>query len=322
MQSSEYKLLLTRGILFLMVFILIDQSLGRLTKGLFLYQKTGKYARITHTLTTDSSQILIMGSSHANRHFVPSIFQSNLNTTCYNAGVQGQGLIFQTALQKMIFKRRQPQLLIMNLDEGWLFESEESYERLADLHPYFWEYKTELEPILSLNERFIVFKLLFQSYQTNSTIVHIINYFLKPQPDENGYRPLTQEMSPPAIDQISLPNQEALSVPIPTIDTNFVNMFKEFISNAKEKNVPIVFTISPRLYPINITTSNASLNMMKKLASESNIKIFDFSGDVSFIGKYHLFSDPGHLNHQGASLFSQMLTDSLKTHHSFFTYHP
>ena len=312
MIKSEFKVLFSKSLGFLFVFFLIDLSLGFIAKEIFFSQKTGKYARLTHSIQLDSSEVLIMGSSHANRHYVPDILEKELNMTCYNAGVQGQRIIFHTALQKMILKRHKPKFIILNIDESWLFESVEAYERLADLHPYYWDFKAELDPILSLHSDFHTLKLLFRSYQTNSTIVHVLKYYFLPQKDYKGYRPLNQQMKRPLSQKKELINSEMAKEEIQKIDTSFVNIFEEFINNAKINNVNLIFTISPHLYQANGLKVNKSLELMKSMAFEHRIPLFDFSDDRTFIEQYHLFNDPGHLNNDSAILFTKLLADTIK----------
>jgi len=309
-EKSEFKRLLKRSVLFLLVFFLIDFSFGYVAKKIFFSQETGKYARLTHSIQKVSSEILIMGSSHANRHYVPDILEKELNMTSYNAGVQGQQIIFHTALQRMILKRHNPKLIILNIDESWMYESPESYERLADLYPYYWDYKTELEPILSLNSDFINFKLLFRSFQTNSTIVHAVKYFFQPQKDFKGYRPLHQQMKKPLSEVKNTNNSKTEKEKV--IDRSFVNMFEEFIKNAEAHDVNLIFTLSPHLYNDNRLKSDKSLKLMKSIAFEHDIPLIDFSDDRTFIEQYHLFNDPNHLNNDGAIIFTELLTDSLK----------
>ncbi|MGH1364546.1 MAG: hypothetical protein ACRBF0_13380 [Calditrichia bacterium] len=311
-EKSEFKTLFIKSFQFLLIFILIELSLGFIAKEIFFSQKTGKYARLTHSIKTDRSELLIMGSSRANRHYVPDILEKELKMTCYNAGVQGQYLIFHTALQKMILKRHKPKHIILNIDEGWLYESEESYKRLADLQPYYSDFETELKPILTLDSKFNTYKLLFSSYQTNSTLAHSVKYFFLPQQDYKGYRPLFIKMKKPLPRKTKPINSQMIKEDIQKIDTTFVRMFEEFINNAKTNNVNLIFTISPHLKQANALKVNKSLDLMKSMAVEQGIPLIDFSDDKTFIEQYHLFYDPLHLNNDGATIFSKLLADTLK----------
>jgi hypothetical protein len=310
-EIQEFKTLLFKSIRFIIVFIILDVALGFIAKEVFFSQETGKYSRMTYSIEKDSSDILVMGSSHANRHYVPEVIEKQLGMSCYNAGVLGQKMIFHAALQKMILKNHKPKYIILNIDKDWMYEAEDAYERIADLHPYYNDYKTELEPIFSLNSKFTSLKLMLNSYQTNSTIVHAIKYFVKPQQDFNGYVPLNKKMSKPQTSEVSEANTKREEVK--TIDPNFVSLFKDFIANAKEHEVQLIFAISPRVKPIEGMKDNSSLKTMTAIADENNIPLIDFTYEPVFIEQYELFNDSSHLNHDGAIIFSKLLSDKIKS---------
>ncbi len=309
--NKEFKTLFLRAMGFLLFLVLFDLTIGFFTKKIFFSQETGKYARLTKSIYDDSSEILIMGSSHANRHYIPEVFEEKLNMTCYNAGVQGQRIIFHSALLKMILKNHQPEVVILNIDEPWMYQSTEAYETLADLHPYYWDYKTELDPILSLNSKYPAIKLLSTAYQTNSTLVHAIKYYLQPQEDFKGYRPLFGKVKKPnsAKNTTEVKSESSESR---KIDENFVRLFEEFISDAQAQDVELIVVVSPHLYPDETFNHSRSLKIMKSATAENQIPLFDFSNDNTFIEQYHLFNDPGHLNRKGALLFSKIMADTLK----------
>lgn len=302
MVNPQYILTAKKFLKFLVIVFLIDFSLGSIAKILFFKQETGKYARITYSVDRASEDILIFGSSHANRHYIPEIFERELDLTCYNAGVQGQKLIFQTALQEMILSRTTPELLVLNIDPNWLYQSGEAYDRLSDFNPYYWEYRDILKPVLSLNSMFLDLKLLFKSYQTNSTIIHMLRYFVAPQKDYQGYRPLYGQVE----NTDNEPQPEEGSV-----DPNFVTALQQFITNAREKNIKVLFLISPTIHHIDYS-DNESMNMIKEIASAENVPMYNFIDDPFFQGKPRFFNDPIHLNDEGARLYSEKIAALIK----------
>jgi len=305
--NIEFKKFFKKTILFLLLLVLFDFVFGYFTKEIFFSQKTGKYARVVNTIQQDDSEILIMGSSHANRHYIPKILEEKLNMTCYNAGVQGQYIIFQTALLKMILKNHSPKLIILNVDDWWMYKSDEAYERLADLYPYYWDYREEIEPILALNPKFRNFKMLSTAYQTNSTIVHAIKYFLQPQKDYDGYIPLYHKMEVP--ETIKPEDRENTG----EIDNNFVTLLEDFIHLANDKNVDLILILSPIAVTIDREKFNyESFEMMKSMADKHNIPFIDFTNNDSFVEQYELFNDYGHLNNDGAILFSKIVGEKIK----------
>ena len=63
-------------------------------------------------LENTNAQVLIFGSSHAHRHYVPEVFEKTLKKTTYNAGAEGQQLLYHLAMQQMIVKRVKPEVII------------------------------------------------------------------------------------------------------------------------------------------------------------------------------------------------------------------
>ncbi|TSE04842.1 DUF1574 family protein [Aquimarina algiphila] len=309
MIKKEYKTSLIKLGKFLVIFLIADFALGIISKQLFFSQETGKYARSTYAIQETDAKVLIFGSSHAHRHYVPEVIEKELQTSCYNAGAEGQQLLYHVALQKMIVKRIKPELIILNIDEDFLYHSKEAYDRLSDLHPYYSEYRDDLEPILGLQSKLVDFKLFFNGYQANSTIMHVIRYYASPQLDYKGYRPLFGKVKPSK--SIKEETQSKIEKGVEDIDQNFVTALHTFIATAKDNNIDLVFATSPTYLIVDHTT-NASFIRIKAIAEKENIPFLDFFNDQQFTGKPMLFHDSSHLNDDGAKLFTKNLADQIK----------
>ncbi|MDH7446569.1 hypothetical protein [Aquimarina sp. 2201CG14-23] len=310
MIKKEYKVLGIKCIKFVGILLIADLVFGTVSKELFFSQETGKYARSSYAINEVETDILVFGSSHAHRHYIPEVFEKNLQNTAYNVGAEGQQLLYHTAMQKMILKRTTPALIILNIDGNFLYKSPAAYDRLSDLHPYYSDNKDELRPILGLQSKFIDFKLFFKAYQTNSTLIHAIRYYASPQLDYQGYRPLSGTMKP-SEDNIYGKNEKGDDY-IEEIDENFLNAFKEFIENAKKHQVKLAMVTSPSLNEVDYS-QNASMIMMKEIAKEENIPFIDFYNSEPFKFNHLLFHDVTHLNNKGANMFTKRLTDTIKT---------
>lgn len=306
MKKNQYLLFIGKAIKFLAIFFIIDLLLGSVAEYLFYNQTTGKYARITNSLQKANAEVIVFGSSHAHRHYIPEILEKKLNMTCYNAGVQGQQLIFHTALAEIILSRTSPKLIILNVDPNWLFESKDSYERLSNLNPYYTYYPDILKPIINLKSNIEYIKVLSKGYRYNSTIVHVLRYYLKPQKDEKGYRPLTGRMKPvtyyPTIAQVNQSDPRR-------IDQNCVKAFKSFIQRTKEKGIELIFVTSPN--PKGDVLNNHSSQTIRKIIKEEKLRLISCENHPEFTGRFEYFNDPGHLNKYGAIAFSEIVTDSL-----------
>ena len=291
---------------FVIILLIIDFLLGTIAKQIFFSQETGKFARATHVIEDSEAKVMVFGSSHAHRHYVPKVFEQELQTTCYNAGAEGQQLLFHTALQQMVLKRSKPDLLLLNIDEDFLYSSREAYDRLADLHPYYSDHRDVLKPILEMGSTGIDFKLFFKSFQANSTLIHALRYYASPQLDQKGYRPLYGKVKP-SKNLKRFENLEAGD----DIDPNFVIALERFIAEAKDNGVPLVFVTSPNLL-VTDYSNNESLSKIKEIARKEQVLLLDFFNSETFLEQYHLFHDTSHLNNDGAELFTKLVADRVK----------
>ena len=306
MAETQLRQLVAKSVKFIVIFLLIDLLLGYAGVRIYFNQKSGRFARLTYAIEETNADVLIFGSSRANRNLIPALITDQ---TCYNAGIQGQKLIFHSALQKMILKRTTPELIILSIDENWLFKANEAYDRLNELHPYYWTNRDILKPVLSLRSQLIDLQMLFNSYRSNSTLIHALKYFLSPQSDQDGYVPLYGKMRK---FKTSSENTDAISVAEANeIDPDFVAALESFISNAQNKNIDLIFVIPPTCYGID-ATDNESMKIMTEMAAQAEITIYDFSNDARFLQKYELFKDGCHLNNDGASTMSTILADIIK----------
>lgn len=305
---KEYKISIIKLVKFMIIFCIVDFTLGMVSKQIFFSQQTGKYARSTHAIKNTEAKILIFGSSHAHRHYIPEVFEKELGKTCYNAGAEGQQLLYHTALQSMIVNRTKPELVILNIDEDFLYYSKEAYDRLSDLHPYYTGYKDILKPILSLESELIDIKMFFNAYQTNSTIMHAIRYYIAPQVDYKGYRPLFGKINP---SKTVINEKESKINSAEDIDQNFVTALQTFIDTAKKNDIKLIFVTSPAFNRVD-HSRNTSFTNIKSIAEKENILFYDYFNSLKFINKPELFHDPSHLNDDGARLFMRDLIREIR----------
>ncbi|MDB2606195.1 DUF1574 domain-containing protein [Zobellia sp.] len=296
---------------FLIILLIVDLLFGTLAKKVFFGQRTGKQARITYSIKEANSDIFIFGSSHANRHYVPSVIQEELNKSCYNAGVQGQGILFNDALQKIILQRTKPKLIILNIDDIWLYERNDNYDRLADFYPYYWDYRKVLKPVIDLRSKLTDFKLAFKAYQYNSTLVHAIKYMVSPQKNFEGYLPLKGTVVSMPEAQISTEKKKSENHTRTPLDSNFIASYKSFIKTAKDSNIKLILVISPWYLHMN-TSDNESMTLLKSIAKIENTPIIDLYNDNRFLDKNELFNDTSHLNDNGAHTFSTIVAEEIK----------
>lgn len=303
MLHKDRLLFFLKTIKFIVALLVVDLICGYFANQIFNSQETGKYSRIQQVVEKNKVDVIVLGSSHAIRHYIPQVIDSILNKKSYNAGAEGQQLIYHYALQQMILKNKSPELIVMNIDEDWLYTSDIARRRLSDLYPFYYDYRDVLSPIITEKSKAMGYELLLNSYRNNSTIVHILRYYVAPQKDYSGYRPLFGKMSVPEnLSKIDLKGEYSSD----EIDMSFVFLLEQFIDSAKNKNVDLVFTISPKPIPLDLQ-HNKSFQKIKDIAKKKDVPLYDYHKSPFFIGKYELFHDASHLNNKGAKLFTEQV---------------
>jgi len=310
--KKEYKILIRKTIIFVLVIVAIDLIFGSLARYAYFNQNSGKNYRVTYTLEELTDSVVVFGSSHAANHFVPDVMSKEMGTSCYNAGVQGQRIIFLTTTESIMLKRHQPKLIVLNIDPYWLFENKESYDALADLNPYYYKYPDEIAPVLQLKSKYEEYKLYSKLYQYNSTIAHIVKYWFVKQKDYKGYMPLEGKLNP-NMDKKDKENIDLIEVKKPErkIDENFIASLEAFVSNTQNAGVKLVFVISPHVNKFD-NSNNKSFNLIKEIAAKNSVPLLDYYVNDQFTGKYEYYKDHSHLNIDGAKYFSRIVSRDLR----------
>jgi hypothetical protein len=297
------KKLVFNFILVVLAVVCLDFAIGNTLRYFYFRESSGFHYRTTYAMETAEADILVFGSSRANHNYVPEIFEDSLKMSFYNTGRDGIDILFQTTVLKSGLERYTPKLII--LDYYGEFEKETAaYDRLASLLPYYRTHK-EVRPVVELRSPFEKIKLASEIYPFNSEILSIgignMEINKRRFPENKGYLPLYKEW-----------NREIESVAasqVSDIDSVRLSALKEFINIAKEKNINVVVIYSPifRKFEKNLETE-----ICNGICESEHVPFWDFSKDTLFLNNRHLFQDVQHLNHEGAKIFSNIITTRFK----------
>jgi hypothetical protein len=293
-----------KALRFLVLLVVLDQGLGWVLNQLYFSQDSGKYYRMTHSLMETEADVLLVGTSHTVRHFVPEVFADSLDQTVYNIGARGQNLYYCAALVDAILDRHQPQRLIVNIDPD-MFLMPENYDKLSDLKPYYWKEKG-IRPHVEKRGFWEKVKLTSRLYTYNSTLIHLVRYLAVPQKDYDGYLPLEGQSKVKFTE-----SDQKLDAPDFAATEDQLALLEDMVKEAKDKGSEVIFVISPILAGDYI--HNAAI---EEMARAHDVPLFNYSLDKRFVQKNELFGDVSHLNHEGAVLLSSDLSHQIKNLHS------
>ena len=98
--------------LFFALMAVIDVACGWIFGILRSKARGGQTHKNEYISNVCEDDILILGSSKADHHYVPSVFEDSLGLTCYNAGEMGCGIIPAYVRYKMVSQRHKPKLYL------------------------------------------------------------------------------------------------------------------------------------------------------------------------------------------------------------------
>jgi hypothetical protein len=267
--------------------------------------KSIQQSRITYAISKAEEEVIILGSSRANHHYVPAVLEDSLKMSVYNAGCDGQFVFYDYCVLKNILYRNKTQVVILDI-LPWEFQKGRGYQKLSVLLPYYYV-DTTIQKIVNLRSKFEKFKTLSNLYRYNSMISTIVvnNVFPKKKSSQKGYLPLTHKWKSP----IAMADSAAVSSL--QLDTIKINVFKKILSIAKKRGVKVYVFVSP--WFVKCRRTPASVAMGKKICADFNVPFFDFSKNDYFLKHPELFHNPNHLNNNGAEVYTSLISSIIKS---------
>ena len=291
-------------IVFLLIIISFDIIIGKTLEYFYFQQDSGFLYRTTYALEETNADLLVFGSSKANHHYEPEIFKKRLNTSFYNAGRDGNTIFYHNALLKGILTRYSPKVVILDLTNCEFSVDRTVYDRLSSLLPYYKKHH-EMRSTIELRSPYEKFKLLSEIYPYNSSLFSILignlDYNKTRVEDKEGFVPLYGGWG----EQIANTNNSAKY----DLDTNLIAAYESFIRICKNADIKLEIVSSPSF--VNLQYEDYSIKVAKEIAKKYKINFFDYSNNQFFINSPSVFMDPGHLNVDGAKIFSNLFIDEM-----------
>lgn len=298
---------LLKLLVFLSIIFLLDFSIGSILKYWYYEQDSGLLYRATYAIDSTRAEILIFGSSTANHHYSPGSFENRTHLSFYNTGRDGNTIFYNYSILQGVLRRYSPKIVILDLNRGEFKVNPESYDRISSLLPYYNNHP-KIRSIIQLKSPYEKYKLLSKIYPFNSMLFTIAvgtteyNKSREYINDKKGYVPLNRVW------------KREITTDASTIkyglDSNKTDIFKFFITDCMNSNVKLYIFISPTFK--NYTHEDPSIEVAQKIANESNIPFYNFSGDTSFLNHIGLFADVLHLNDKGAKIYSNRVVDKIQ----------
>lgn len=297
---NDKALILKKLIYFFIIVFVLDYALGAALKKGYFSQKSGFDYRTTYAINQNRSDILILGSSRASHHYIPSLIEDSLKLSAYNGGRDACFMFYYYALLQANLKRYHPKVIVLDIIPDEFQQYQDSYDHLNLLLPYC-DSHPEIREVCQLRGKQEKFKLLSHIYSYNSKLLPVITAFAdikkkdsgQDDPNLKGYVRMNRVLNEPKAAEL-LSDQ---------IDTLKVAYFKKFINDCKSAKVKLIVTFSPIYVQYN-TPRNKNVEIAKSICELNKIPFFDYLDDKDFDDP-KLYADWHHLNNTGAELYTK-----------------
>lgn len=245
------------------------------------------------------ADVLILGPSTANHHYDCKIIEDSLGLTCYNAGRDGQNIIYDAMVLEGFLTRCTPKLVVVDVTHSTL--SDTWMSSLNDFNCYYGFLKPIDDIIDSIGSPVDRMKRWSNIYRYNKTWEWLLNAKIaKSAEDLDGYRPLEVK----EIKGLKATNESSQFV----MAEECRHYLDRIIDICKEKNVKILFAISPTLV---IDNGNFAKDVNDVLHGKG-FELMNWNGDTTYTNHPELFYDKTHLNAKGAAAFTKEFVGKVK----------
>lgn len=294
------KTFLIRICCILVLLLAADRIVGYLLQRGYQSTTWGAIGRKNTIINKVNSDVLILGSSRALHHYVPSIISDSLHMSCFNCGQGGQGIIYHYTLLRAITQRYMPKMIIYEMTYDYDVAPSDNARFLGEVRT-IGEHGCR-DSVLRAVGHYEAIKMLSSIYPYNSLLLHILgdNMQRKNLLAYNGMIPMKGEL---AADDNYVPAYKNTTL------TDSVKIgFLEKMLREYSKLTRLVVVVSP-VYGAN---RPAKYQQVQRLCQRYGVAYINNSGDIRFTHSPALWSDHAHLNSSGAALYTQTVCSKLR----------
>lgn len=305
MVINNWKGFVVKAIVFLVIAVGFDFLVGIIYRKLELKALDhSPYGMITeYTMWKVDADVIIIGSSEAQRSYIPSLLEERLGMSVYNCGKDGCYFYYENAMINGILDRYNPKMIIWAISPYFLNEpTEEDRGNLSQLNPFYKE-SDICRQALKTKSKYEPVKLLSSSYSFNSRLFPYLYKIFMPdyQYEYGGYAPLYGSMN-----NLAIKSRKWYGTYDETVNRVFDNTIERCIQNG----VQIVFVFTPRLEKES-HEDLASYKHLKVSLNKYNVPLIEDLYHDEELMRPELFKDHAHLNDEGARFFNEKLLDEI-----------
>ena len=293
---------LLASILFVLIGLFIVDRLGGMAMW-WINQHTHDVSgpKLKYLVNEVHEDIVMMGTSRCDVHYVPSIIRDTLGMSVYNGGINASNNIYaHYIVLNYILARHIPKIICLEVMTTDFVEQEDPFNTITFFAPYIGR-NERADSIFRIADKYWLYRIShlyrYNAKATSNIAGLAIN---RHSGGDNGYIPVPKPAHfPKALRHSPTPQ---------TIDSMKIKYVNKFVDLCKQNNIKLIFTVAPEYTKVD----SDYYDVLKVIAKQNDIPFMDYHT----AGLYHdhpdYFKDPAHLWDKGARLYSSVFAHDLK----------
>lgn len=303
MRTSSVKIAL-KVLLFAACMVAVDGVSGAVFGYLRSHSKGGPTQKDYYVSETCDADILVLGSSRAEHHYVPEILDS-IGGLAYNGGTDGMGIVLGLGRYLLCSERHVPKILIYEVtpEFDYLDNGEDGAKSLYYLRPYYE--RAGIKPIFDkVSPRFEQLKMFSRMYRNSSKIVANITDFVFAGADNRGYVPVYGSM-----DSLALAEKKRMFF---GVDSVKLGLLEQLTEETSKKGTKLYFAISPRYFSTPPKAMPTMYEPFAAMAQKYNVPLLDYEFVPGISDNPEMFVDKNHMNDEGARKYTRIIVEQVQ----------
>ena len=300
MKKTILSILITIAALFA-----IDRIGGQLMWWVNQHSNDSSAPKIKYLVDGVHEEVVLMGTSRCQGHYIPSIISDTLSMSVYNGCVDASSNIFSHYIMlSHVLAKHSPKVICLDLNRNDLYHETDPFTAISFFAPYYGrnESADSVYVLAGTAWQYGLSHLYRFNSKAPSNILGLFQNKLEEEGADNGYLPISNPKKPLII-------SEDIKIPRETeIDNNKYEYLCRFISQCKSHNVFLIFVISPSPSHVN----EQYYSELKKIAEENKVPFLDYHTKGLFLDHPEYFKDGLHLCDMGARAFTPIFSHDLK----------
>ena len=286
------------------ILILADNILGICSKYYIKnYQLTGRYRSLDRLLKEVNTDIIFIGNSAILNSVNPEIVEDSLSMTCYNGGIVGQSIDFSETIIDCILQRHTPKLFVLGL------RPEETGGNIGEgiydvLKPYYNMGFKSIDDHFNQTSGFERLLLHSNLLRYNTIWIRVLLYMLydNTKSQENGFMPKDIPSTLPELKHI-----KKCEKPV----EHKLKCIERIIHKCRNHNIKLVICYPPTLLSFGNDLIPCA-SAVNDLCTHYSVPCFIDYENKEFQKHPELFYDSEHVNKNGATIYSKIISNRIK----------